>query len=65
MKQVEAINLGNFEVVGEREEEAAAALEERYLELCRNAGDGDSMLWQLAALRREVAEEFGVQIKLV
>ena len=39
--------------------------EERYIELCRNAGDGDSMLWQLAALRREVAEEFGVQIKLV
>ena len=65
MKTVKAPGLGDYQIVGEREEEAAAAFEEGYLAVCRGSGDGDSMLWELASLRRRVMEEYHVSVTLV
>ena len=65
MKAVQAPGLGEYQITGEREAEAAAAFEAGYLAACRGSGDGDSMLWELAALRRQVMEEYHVTITLV
>lgn len=65
MKTVTAPGLGEYQILGERENEAAAAFEEGYLAACRDSGDGDSMLWELAALRRQIAEEYHVSVTLV
>jgi hypothetical protein len=65
MKAIQAPGLGEYQIIGAREEEAAAAFEEGYRAACRTAGDGDSMLWELAALRRQIAEEYDVSVKLV
>lgn len=65
MKTVLAPGLGEYQIVGEREEEAAAAFDRAYLDACRSSGDGDSMLWELAALRRRIMEEYHVSVTLV
>ena len=65
MKTIAAPGLGEYQICGAREDEAAAAFEEGYLAICRNSGDGDSMLWELAALRRQIAEEYDVSVKLM
>jgi hypothetical protein len=65
MKVIQAPGLGEYQIIGAREDEAAAAFEEGYRAACRTAGDGDSMLWELAALRREIIGEYGVRITLV
>ena len=65
MKTVIAPGLGEYQIVGERENEAAAAFEEGYLAACRSSGDGDSMLWELAGLRRKVMEDYDVSVTLV
>ena len=65
MKSVFATGLGEYQIVGIREEEAAAAFEEGYRNACRSAGDGDSLLWELAALRRQIREEYDVSVTLV
>ena len=65
MKTVLAPGLGEYQISGERETEAAAALEEGYRIACRDSGDGDSLLWELAALRRQIAEEYHVSVRLV
>ena len=65
MKTVPAPGLGEYQICGEREEEAAAAFAEGYLAACRGSGDGDSMLWELAALRRQVMEDYHVSVTLV
>ena len=65
MKTVEAIGLGQYQIVGEREEEAAEAFAALYAERCRSSGDGDSLLWELASLRREIIERYDVRITLV
>ena len=64
MKTVQAPGLGEYQITGAREAEAAAAFEEGYLAVCRQSGDGDSMLWELASLRRQIAEEYDVSVKL-
>ena len=64
MKTVLAHGLGEYRIVGERESEAAAAFEEGYRSACRSSGDGDSLLWELAALRRRIAEEYDVSVTL-
>ena len=65
MKVIQAPGLGEYQIIGAREDEAAAAFEEGYRVACRTAGDGDSMLWELAALRRQIAEEYDVSVKLM
>lgn len=65
MKTVQAHGLGEYQIIGERESEAAAAFETGYLEACRSSGDGDSLLWELAGLRRRIMEEYHVSITLV
>lgn len=65
MKTVIAPGLGDYQIIGEREDEAAAAFEAGYRAACGNSGDGDSMLWELAALRRQVMEEYHVSVTLV
>ncbi len=65
MKAVIAPGLGEYQIVGEREEEAAAAFEAGYLAACRGSGDGDSMLWELAGLRRRIMEDYHVSVTLV
>jgi hypothetical protein len=65
MKSVEAIGLGEYQISGEREEEAAAAFQEGYAACCGASGDGDSMLWELRNLRRQIIEDYGVEITLV
>lgn len=64
MKTVQAPGLGEYQIVGAREAQAAAAFEEAYLNACRSSGDGDSLLWELAALRRRIAEEYDVSVIL-
>ena len=64
MKTVLAPGLGEYQIVGAREDEAAEAFEAGYLDACRNSGDGDSMLWELASLRRRVQEEYDVSVTL-
>lgn len=65
MKRVEAIGLGEYQISGEREEAAAAAFEAGYAACCGGSADGDSMLWELRNLRRQVMEDYGVEITLV
>lgn len=65
MRRVEAIGLGEYQITGEREDEAAAAFAQGYAACCGESGDGDSMLWELRNLRRRVMEEYGVEITLV
>lgn len=65
MKTVQAPGLGEYQIRGEREDEAAAAFEAGYLDACRGSGDGDSLLWELAALRRRIVEEYHVSVTLV
>ena len=62
---IQAPGLGEYQIEGEKEVEAARSFDERYTRLCRDSGDGDSMLWELAALRREIISEYGVSITLV
>ena len=64
MKTVQAPGLGDYQIIGPREEEAAAAFAEAYRAICLQSGDGDSMLWELARLRREIAEAYDVSVKL-
>ncbi len=65
MKTVEAQGLGEYQISGAREAEAAAAFEEGYRAACSQSGDGDSMLWELAGLRRRIMEEYNVSVTLV
>ena len=65
MKTVLAHGLGEYQIIGARESEAAAAFEEAYRAACIGSGDGDSLLWELAALRRRIAEEYDVSVTLV
>ena len=65
MKRVDAIGLGEYQITGEREEEAVAAFAEGYRLCCGESGDGDSMLWELRGLRRRIMDEYGVEITLV
>ncbi len=65
MKTVQAHGLGEYQIIGEREAEAAAAFEAGYADACRSSGDGDSMLWELAGLRRRIMEDYHVSITLV
>ena len=64
MRTVEAIGLGEYRISGDREEEAAAAFAEGYPARCRESGDGDSLLWALAELRRQIMADYGVLITL-
>ena len=65
MERVEAIGLGEYQICGEREAEAAAAFREGYASCCRASGDGDSLLWELAGLRRQIIADYGVEVTLV
>ena len=65
MKTVEAYGLGHYEITGAREDEAAAAFAEGYAALCRSCGDGDTLLRELAALRKQLAEAYDVRVVLV
>ena len=65
MIAIQAPGLGEYQIVGENEVEAARIFDERYTRLCRNSGDGDSLLWELAGLRREIISSYGVSITLV
>ncbi len=62
---IQAPGLGEYQIDGEKEVEAARVFDEGYTRLCRDSGDGDSLLWELAALRREIIGEYGVRITLV
>ena len=64
MERVEAFGLGEYQISGEREAEAAAAFREGYAACCKASGDGDSMLWELRNLRRQIMESYGVEITL-
>ena len=55
MKTVEAYGLGHYEITGA----------EGYAALCRSCGDGDTLLRELAALRKQIAEAYDVRVVLV
>ena len=63
MKRVESMGLFHYEIAGEREAEAAAALEQKLNAIYR--GYSTDILDDISAARHSVVEQYGVEIRAV